>query len=66
MDGVLPQHAAGVHGSQNLGDTGSPLPQRTANTQNPRLQGEGSFGLGAPGGEGADHALDVSGNHSVM
>lgn len=60
---ILQQHSSSVHGNQSLCDTGSPLPQRNANTQSSRLQGEGSFGLGsagAPGGEGADHALDVS------
>uniref|UniRef100_A0AAQ5XIG6 SP-RING-type domain-containing protein n=1 Tax=Amphiprion ocellaris TaxID=80972 RepID=A0AAQ5XIG6_AMPOC len=59
---LLQQHASGVHGNQNLGDASSPLPQRSANTQNSRLQGDGSFGLGgagAPGGDGADHALDL-------
>lgn len=59
---ILQQQSSGVHGNQSLCDTGSPLPQR--NTQNSRLQSEGSFSLGgpgAPGGEGADHALDVSG-----
>lgn len=66
---VLQQHSSGVHGNQSLGDAGSPLPQRNANTQNSRLQSEGSFGLGgpgAPGGEGADHALDVSGWLLIM
>lgn len=60
---ILPQHSLGVHGNQSLADTGSPLPQRTSNTQNTRLQTEGSFGLGGPGapaGDGADHTLDVS------
>lgn len=60
---ILQQHSSNVHGNQSLCETGSPLPQRNANTQSSRLQGEGSFGLGsagAPGGEGADHALDVS------
>uniref|UniRef100_H3D7R3 Zinc finger MIZ-type containing 2 n=1 Tax=Tetraodon nigroviridis TaxID=99883 RepID=H3D7R3_TETNG len=59
---ILQQHSSSVHGNQSLCDTGSPLPQRNANTQSSRLQGEGSFGLGgagAPGGEGADHALDL-------
>lgn len=60
---ILQQHSSGVHGNQSLGDAGSPLPQRSVNTQNnSRLQSEGSFGLGgpgAPGGEGADHALDL-------
>ncbi|XP_056874941.1 zinc finger MIZ domain-containing protein 2 isoform X1 [Takifugu flavidus] len=59
---ILQQHTSSVHGNPSLCDTGSPLPQRNANTQSSRLQGEGSFGLGgtgAPGGEGADHALDL-------
>nr|XP_019937962.1 PREDICTED: zinc finger MIZ domain-containing protein 2 isoform X1 [Paralichthys olivaceus] len=59
---LLQQHSSSVHGNQGLCDTGSPLQQRNTNTQNPRLQSEGSFGLGgpgAPGGEGADHALDL-------
>uniref|UniRef100_A0A8P4FVM6 SP-RING-type domain-containing protein n=1 Tax=Dicentrarchus labrax TaxID=13489 RepID=A0A8P4FVM6_DICLA len=59
---ILQQHGSGVHGNQSLGDAGSPLPQRNANAQNSRLQNEGSFGLGgpgAPGGEGADHTLDL-------
>lgn len=63
------QHGSGVHGNQSLGDAGSPLPQRNSNTQNSRLQSDGSFGLGgpgAPGGEGADHALDVSANLLIM
>ena len=63
---MLQQHASGVHGSQSLGDAGSPLSQRSAGTQNSRLQSEGSFGLVGPGGEGPDHTLDVSGNHWVM
>lgn len=66
---ILQQHGSGVHGNQSLCDTGSPLQQRNNNTQNSRLQSEGSFGLGgpgAPGGEGADHALDVSGRLVVM
>uniref|UniRef100_H2VEH3 Zinc finger MIZ-type containing 2 n=1 Tax=Takifugu rubripes TaxID=31033 RepID=H2VEH3_TAKRU len=57
---ILQQHTSSVHGNPSLCDTGSPLPQRNANTQSSRLQGEGSFGLGgtgAPGGEGADHLL---------
>lgn len=61
---ILPQHGSAVHGNQTLCDTGSPLPQRNNSTQGTRLPSEGSFGLGAPGapgGEGADHALDVSG-----
>ncbi|KAG7233273.1 hypothetical protein INR49_007283 [Caranx melampygus] len=56
------QHGPGVHGNQSLSDTGSPLPQRSSNTQNSRLQGDNAFvlgGPGAPGGEGADHALDL-------
>ncbi|KAI3362465.1 hypothetical protein L3Q82_012756 [Scortum barcoo] len=59
---ILQQHSSGVHGNQSLGDAGSPLPQRNVNTQNSRLQSEGSFGLGGPGGpggDGADHALDL-------
>lgn len=66
---ILQQHGSGVHGNQSLCDTGSPLQQRSNNTQNSRLQSEGSFGLGgpgAPGGEGADHALDVSRRLVVM
>lgn len=66
---ILQQHSSGVHGNPSLCDTGSPLPQRNTNTQNSRLQSEGSFGLGgpgAPGGEGADHALDVSGRLLIM
>lgn len=62
---LLQQHGSAVHGNQSLGDAGSPLPQRNSSSQNSRLQTEGSFtlgGPGAPGGEGADHALDVSGN----
>lgn len=58
------QHTAGVHGNQGLGDA-----ERNSATQNSRLQSEGSFGLGvpgAPGGEGADHALDVSGRFMVQ
>ncbi|XP_065821371.1 zinc finger MIZ domain-containing protein 2 isoform X1 [Labrus bergylta] len=59
---ILQQHSSGVHGNQSLGDAGSPLPQRNTNSQSSRLQSEGSFGLGgpgAPGGEGADHSLDL-------
>lgn len=59
--GIL--QGSGIHGNQSLGDAGSPLPQRNASSQNSRLQSEGSFGLGgpgAPGGEAADHTLDVS------
>lgn len=59
---ILQQHSSGVHGNPSLCDTGSPLPQRSTGTQNPRVPSEGSFGLGGqgpPGGEGADHALDV-------
>lgn len=66
---ILQQHGSGVHGNQSLCDTGSPIQQRNNNTQNSRLQSEGSFGLGAPtapGAEGADHALDVSGRLVVM
>ncbi|MED6288755.1 Zinc finger MIZ domain-containing protein 2, partial [Ilyodon furcidens] len=55
---ILQQHVSGVHNNQSLGEAGSPLAQRSSATQNPRLQGEGSFGLGGSGGEGADHALD--------
>lgn len=54
------QHSSGVHT-----DTGSPPSQQNTNTQNSRLQSNSSFGLGdngAPGGEGADPALDVSDN----
>uniref|UniRef100_A0A3B3UQK0 Zinc finger MIZ-type containing 2 n=1 Tax=Poecilia latipinna TaxID=48699 RepID=A0A3B3UQK0_9TELE len=49
----------------SLGEASSPLAQRSSATQNSRLQGEGSFGLGGPGGEGADHALDVSDNQHL-
>ncbi|XP_078127133.1 zinc finger MIZ domain-containing protein 2 isoform X1 [Sander vitreus] len=59
---ILQQHSSGVHGNPSLGDAGSPLPQRNINSQNSRLQSEGSFGLGgpgAPGGDGPDHALDL-------
>ncbi|XP_035996483.1 zinc finger MIZ domain-containing protein 2 isoform X1 [Fundulus heteroclitus] len=56
---ILQQHVSGVRNSQSLGEAGSPLAQRSSATQNPRLQGEGAFGLGAPAGEGADHALDL-------
>uniref|UniRef100_A0A3P8VKV3 Zinc finger, MIZ-type containing 2 n=1 Tax=Cynoglossus semilaevis TaxID=244447 RepID=A0A3P8VKV3_CYNSE len=51
------QHSSGVHT-----DTGSPPSQQNTNTQNSRLQSNSSFGLGdngAPGGEGADPALDL-------
>ncbi|XP_072310349.1 zinc finger MIZ domain-containing protein 2 isoform X1 [Eucyclogobius newberryi] len=54
-------HSSGPHGNQGHADTGSPLPQRTTNTQNTRLQNEGSFGLGGPvtpAGDAADHTLD--------
>uniref|UniRef100_A0A8C9ZQN1 Zinc finger MIZ-type containing 2 n=1 Tax=Sander lucioperca TaxID=283035 RepID=A0A8C9ZQN1_SANLU len=57
---ILQQHSSGVHGNPSLGDAGSPLPQRNINSQNSRLQNEGSFSLGgpgAPGGEGPDHLL---------
>ncbi|XP_033978923.1 zinc finger MIZ domain-containing protein 2 isoform X2 [Trematomus bernacchii] len=59
---ILQQHSSGVHGNQSLGDAGSPLSQRNINTQNSRLQNEGPFvlgGPGAPGGDAADHALDL-------
>uniref|UniRef100_A0A096MDK1 Zinc finger MIZ-type containing 2 n=1 Tax=Poecilia formosa TaxID=48698 RepID=A0A096MDK1_POEFO len=56
---ILQQHVSGVHNNQSLGEASSPLAQRSSATQNSRLQGEGSFGLGGPGGEGADHALDL-------
>ncbi|XP_035996617.1 zinc finger MIZ domain-containing protein 2-like [Fundulus heteroclitus] len=56
---ILQQHVSGVRNSQSLGEAGSPLAQRSSATQNPRLQGEGAFGLGASAGEGADHALDL-------
>lgn len=56
------QHQQGLHGNQSLGSSiGGQMQQRNSNTQNARLQTEGSFGLGgAGGGEGADHTLDVS------
>nr|XP_029545011.1 zinc finger MIZ domain-containing protein 2-like isoform X6 [Oncorhynchus nerka] len=61
------QHQQGVHGNQSLGSSvGGQMQQRNSNTQNARLQAEGSFGQGGPGGtgvagggEGADHALDL-------
>lgn len=56
---LLQQHGSGVHGNQSLGDAGSPLSQRGAGTQNSRLQSKSSFGLGGPGGDGADHTLDL-------
>lgn len=59
------QHQQGLHGNQSI--VGGQMQQRNSNTQNARLQAEGSFGQGGPGGtgvagggEGADHALDVS------
>lgn len=66
---ILQQHGSGAHGAQSLSNTSSPLQQRNTNSQNSRLQSEGSFGLGGPGaagGEGADHALDVSGNLLIV
>ncbi|KAF0045935.1 hypothetical protein F2P81_002464 [Scophthalmus maximus] len=59
---IMQQHSSGVHGNQGLCDAGNLLPQRNTNTQNSRLQSDSSFALGgpgAPGGEGADHALDL-------
>ncbi|CAB1318885.1 unnamed protein product [Coregonus sp. 'balchen'] len=55
------QHQQGLHGNQSLGGSvAGQMQQRNANTQNTRLQTEGSFGLGgAGGGEGADHTLDL-------
>ncbi|CDQ82766.1 unnamed protein product [Oncorhynchus mykiss] len=55
------QHQQGVHGNQSIGGgVGGQMQQRNSNTQNARLQTEGSFGLGgAGGGEGADHTLDL-------
>lgn len=61
------QHQQGVHGNQSIGGgVGGQMQQRNSNTQNARLQAEGSFGQGGPGGtgvagggEGADHALDL-------
>uniref|UniRef100_A0A1A8F6R6 Zinc finger, MIZ-type containing 2 n=2 Tax=Nothobranchius korthausae TaxID=1143690 RepID=A0A1A8F6R6_9TELE len=55
---IIQQHASGVHGNQSLSDASSPLPQRSSSTQNSRLQGDSSFGLGGPG-EAADHTLDL-------
>ncbi|XP_067114718.1 zinc finger MIZ domain-containing protein 2 isoform X1 [Osmerus mordax] len=55
---IEPSHNA----LQSLGGAGSPMHQRNSSTQNPRLQAEGSFGLGGPGGpggEGPDHTLDL-------
>uniref|UniRef100_A0A8C5EZJ1 Zinc finger MIZ domain-containing protein 2-like n=1 Tax=Gouania willdenowi TaxID=441366 RepID=A0A8C5EZJ1_GOUWI len=57
--GLLQPHASGLHGNQNLSDAGSPMSQRGSNSQNPRLQSGDSFALGAAGGDGADHALDL-------
>uniref|UniRef100_A0A673X7L0 Zinc finger MIZ-type containing 2 n=1 Tax=Salmo trutta TaxID=8032 RepID=A0A673X7L0_SALTR len=59
------QHQQGLHGNQSLGSSiGGQMQQRNSNTQNARLQAEGSFGQGGPGGtgvagggEGADHLL---------
>uniref|UniRef100_A0A669AUT5 Zinc finger MIZ-type containing 2 n=1 Tax=Oreochromis niloticus TaxID=8128 RepID=A0A669AUT5_ORENI len=59
---ILQQHGSGVHSNPSLCDTGSPLPQRSTNTQNSLGQSEGTFGLSGPGlpvGEGTDHALDL-------
>lgn len=56
------QHSS-VHGNQGHGGASSPMHQRNSTAQNPRLQAEGTFGLGGPagpGGEGPEHALDVS------
>uniref|UniRef100_A0A674EJ19 Zinc finger, MIZ-type containing 2 n=1 Tax=Salmo trutta TaxID=8032 RepID=A0A674EJ19_SALTR len=55
------QHQQGLHGNQSIGGgVGGQMQQRNSNTQNARLQTEGSFGLGgAGGGEGADHTLDL-------
>uniref|UniRef100_A0A4W5RFG2 Zinc finger, MIZ-type containing 2 n=1 Tax=Hucho hucho TaxID=62062 RepID=A0A4W5RFG2_9TELE len=55
------QHQQGIHSSQSIGGgVGGQMQQRNSNTQNARLQTEGSFGLGgAGGGEGADHTLDL-------
>uniref|UniRef100_A0A6Q2WUU1 SP-RING-type domain-containing protein n=1 Tax=Esox lucius TaxID=8010 RepID=A0A6Q2WUU1_ESOLU len=54
------QHQQGLHSNQSLGGgVGGQMQQRNSNTQNARLQTEGSFGLGGPGGEGPDHTLDL-------
>ncbi|KAL0965188.1 hypothetical protein UPYG_G00277920 [Umbra pygmaea] len=58
------QQQQGLHGNQGLGgNVGGQMQQRNSNTQNARLQAEGTFGLVGPGGpggvgEGADHTLD--------
>ncbi|XP_061118231.1 zinc finger MIZ domain-containing protein 2 isoform X2 [Conger conger] len=54
------QQHQGLHGSSHLVGPGAPIHPRNP-SQNPRLQTEGSFGLGGPGGQGEvpDPSLDL-------